>query len=79
MSKSHSRRAVLAGIATTPALTAPALATDTTADAQLIELGRQWDDLESKLETAFELSGPNHEAQAIAIQELDARFGADHI
>jgi hypothetical protein len=42
MSKFHSRRAVLAGIATAPAPAAPALAlTDTSADAELIELGRQ--------------------------------------
>jgi hypothetical protein len=41
MSKT-SRRAVLAGIAAAPALAGPALAlTDTSADPQLIELGRQ--------------------------------------
>jgi hypothetical protein len=42
MSKSHSRRAVLAGIAAVPALAAPALAlSDNGADAELIDLGRR--------------------------------------
>ena len=44
MSKDHSRRAVLAGIAAAPALAAPALAlSDPAADAELIELGRKLD------------------------------------
>jgi hypothetical protein len=44
MYRSHSRRAVLAGITAAPALAAPALAlSDASADAELLELGRQLD------------------------------------
>jgi hypothetical protein len=44
MTTTTSRRAVLAGIATAPALATPALALpDTSADAELIDLGRQFE------------------------------------
>lgn len=75
MSKIHSRRAVLAGIAA-PALAAPALAlSDSSADAELIALGRVFNDLWSKYDIAAELERPNEDAFDAAIAELSKRSG----
>jgi hypothetical protein len=79
-----SRRAVLAGIAAAPALAAPALAlAGATAlsleashpDAELIEVGRAFDDLRAKYGIASELSRPNQDAFDAAIAELSERSG----
>lgn len=49
ISKAHSRRAILAGIAASPALAAPALGlTDSSADAELLELGVQLRSIEDE-------------------------------
>jgi hypothetical protein len=62
----HSRRAVLAGIATAPALAAPALAlTDPSADAELIDLGR-------RLQAAYPKSEDARSRFAEAADRLEA-------
>jgi hypothetical protein len=74
-----------AGIAVTPALAASTLTlagatafrleSSHTAAAELLELGRQFDELQSKLELAFELSAPGDDAYSHALQELGERLG----
>jgi hypothetical protein len=71
----HSRRAVLAGIAAAPALAAPSLAMSAiSVDAELIELGRAFDDLWAKYDIASELSEPRYAAEKVMMGELDRRF-----
>jgi hypothetical protein len=109
MSKSHSRRAILAGIATAPALAAPALAANKPvvlsgeeivrkcrdlspearsilrrladgpeADAELLALGRQHDELQSRYEIASDLSEPRNRAYDTELHALSKRFGDRH-
>jgi hypothetical protein len=74
----------LAGIAVSPALAAATLTLGgatafrleaSCPDAELLELGRQFDELQSKLELAFELSAPADGAYSEALQELGERLG----
>jgi hypothetical protein len=84
--KTTSRRAVLAGIATAPALAASTLtlagatalshqASLSTADAELIALGRVHADLRAKYELARELSEPRETAYGVELEALSKRFG----
>jgi hypothetical protein len=88
MQHTTSRRAMLAGIAVSPALAASTLTlAGATAfrleashpDAELIELGRAHADLRAKYETAVELSEPRNAAWDAALEELSRRFGDEHI
>jgi hypothetical protein len=79
-----SRRAVLAGIAVSPALAASTLTlAGATAlslqsshpDAELLELGRAHADLRAKYEIALKLSEPRDAAWEAALEELSKRAG----
>jgi hypothetical protein len=85
MQRTTSRRAILAGIAVSPALAVSTLtlagatlarhkANLAAADAELLELGRQHDALRSKYEIALELSGPRNAAWSAALEGLSKRF-----